>query len=70
MADRGTQGHKVRLDTAQWSTLTGIAARLVHDTEMPLGAKPGDARISAMLRLIANGDLIVYRPASTENPTG
>lgn len=49
-----------------WSQLRGLAQRLVHDSEMPFGASPASGRVSAMLRLIARGELVVVRPGEEE----
>lgn len=49
-----------------WTQIRGIAAQLVHDSEMPFGASPASGRVSAMLRLIARGHLVVVRPGEAE----
>ena len=49
-----------------WALLQGLAARVVHDSEMPFGASPRSGRVSAMLRLIARGELVVVRPGEDE----
>ena len=61
MAQRGEKEHKVRLDPDRWATLTAFANALVHESEMPHGARPGDPRISPMLRLIADGQIVLTR---------
>lgn len=54
------------IDDPDWSELRGIAQRLVKDSQMPFGASPASGRVSAMLRLIARGELVVVRPGEEE----
>jgi len=49
-----------------WAQLSGLAAGIVKDSEMPFGASPASGRVSAMLRLIARGELVVLRPGEEE----
>ena len=58
---KGEKEHKFRLDPDRWKVLKGIALGLVRDDEMPAGSRPGDPRISPLLKLIADGRLIVTR---------
>lgn len=60
---------KFRLNDTDWAHLVGIAQRLVRDSDMPNGSKPSDPRIGPLLRLIARGEIVVYRPKPEEEPT-
>ena len=50
-----------------WALLRGLAAGIVKDSEMPFGASPASGRVSAMLRLIARGELVVLRPGEDDH---
>ncbi len=54
------------IEDNDWAQLRGLAAGIVRDSEMPFGASPASGRVSALLRLIANGTLIVQRAGEEE----
>jgi hypothetical protein len=54
------------VDDDDWAKLQGLASRLVHDSEMSVSANRSAGRVSAMLRLIARGELVVVRPGEQE----
>lgn len=54
------------VDDDDWAKLQGLAARVVHDSEMSVSANRSAGRVSAMLRLIARGELVVVRPGEEE----
>lgn len=56
----------ILLDDDDWAQLQGLAARCVKDSEMPQSANRKAGRVSALLRLIARGDLVVVRPGEEE----
>lgn len=56
----------ILLDDDDWAQLQGLAQRLVHDSEMPASANRKAGRVSALLRLIARGELVVVRPDEEE----
>ena len=62
MANKGEPLHTLRMDAERWATLTAIAATVVRDSELPRGLGPADSRTGVMLRLIADGKLLVVRP--------
>lgn len=61
-----TPNRAIRLCDADWAVLTGMAARLVRDSEMPRDAVPGAGRVSQMFRLIARGEMVVSRTGESE----
>lgn len=66
MANKGETPHHIRMDTERWQRLSAIAAGLVHDDELPNGLGLADSRTGVMMRLIADGVLVVQRqPDST-----
>ena len=54
------------IEDRDWAQLQGLSSKIVHDSEMPFGASPASGRVSAMLRLIARGELVVVRPGEEE----
>ena len=58
----GERTHALRMSDQRWETLTAIAAAVVRDNELPNGLGPADSRTGVMLRLIADGKLLVVRP--------
>ena len=66
MTRDGETIHNLRMDDDRWQRLTVLAAKLVHDSELPVGTAPHRARVGTLLRLVADGVLVVSRPGSTE----
>ena len=62
MADRGEKAHNVRMDETRWARLAVLARSLVHESEMPHGTRPAtDNRIGPMMRMIADGQIVLTR---------
>lgn len=59
----------ILVDDDDWAQLQGLAARVVHDSEMPKSSNRSAGRVSAMLRLLARGELVVVRPDEEEQET-
>ena len=57
----GNWQRKIRMDDTGWERLTVLAQALVQPSEMPNGARPGDNRIGQMMRLIADGQIVLTR---------
>lgn len=51
----------ILVDDDDWSQLQKLAGGIVHDSEMPKSSNRSAGRVSAMLRLIARGELVVRR---------
>ena len=66
MTNKGEKVNNIRMDVERWQRLTAIAATLVHENELPNGLGVDRNRTGVMLRLIADGTLIVTRPGSTD----
>ncbi len=65
-----TQRRNITVDERRWNTLQALSMRMVRDSELsPDMPKGGVAtgRVSAMMRLIADGVLKVTRPGSAEH---
>ena len=61
MADRGEKAHNVRMDENRWARLAVLAQALVQPSEMPHGTRPTDNRIGPMMRMIADGQIVLTR---------
>ena len=54
------------MDDTGWERLTVLAQALVRPSEMPLGSRPGDNRIGQMMRMIADGQIVLTRLGKPE----
>ena len=57
----GNLQRKIRMDDTSWERLTVLAQALVQPSEMPFGSRPGDNRIGPMMRMIADGQIVLTR---------
>lgn len=60
-----TKHHILRLDDERWRKLKEIAARVTPEEAIAAHTRSDAGRVTAMLRLIADGRLIVTKP---DNP--
>ena len=58
---------KVRLSDEHWQALATVAAGVVPETELAINASKGTSRLVPMLRMVAEGKLIVVRPEDLPN---
>lgn len=59
---------KVRLSDEHWQGLAKVAAGVVPDSELAANANVGTSRLVPMLRMVAEGKLVVVRPEDLPEP--
>ena len=59
---------KVRLSDEHWQGLVEIAAGIVPDNEVASFTNVGTSRVVPMLRMVAEGKLVVVRPEDLPEP--